>query len=208
MRLFTWLALVAVAALGCNKERGGSGPAASGPGPEAAPGKSWKEYSSTGYEFKTRFPGGNPTERGGAYNKPRSVEDFIRPQMEKYDGNRYLAQFAILAVRFRPNTSPADRETAVAELQKDFQLPAGVTPSGSKPVTWGGRPATETVYESGPEGQRERLVVRQLVLDDYGYVGLVRQGGDVTPRDEETFWQGFQLTPGTGPRSAGKGGKK
>jgi len=203
MRVLTWLVLVAVAAPGCNKERGGNGPAPSGPGPGAGAGKSWKDYSSPSYEFRTRFPGGSPTERGGAYDKPRGVEDFVRPQMEKYDGKRYVAQFAILAVRFRPNTSPADREAAVAELQKGFQLPPGVTPSGSKPVTWGGRPATETVYESGPD----RLIVRQLLLDDYGYSGLVHEGGDVTARDAEAFWQGFQLTPGTGPRS-GAGGKK
>jgi hypothetical protein len=203
MRLFTWLALVAVAALGCNKERGGNDPAPSGPGPAGAPGKSWKDYSSPGYEFRTRFPGGSPTERGGAYDKPRGVEDFVRPQMEKYDGNRYVAQFAILAVRFRPNTPQADREKAFAELQKGFQLPADVTPAAAKPVTWGGRPATETVYEAGPE----RLIVRQLLLDDYGYAGLVREGGDVTAQNAMAFWQGFQLTPGTGPRS-GTGGKE
>jgi hypothetical protein len=211
MRALTLLgAIVAVA--GCGKSNEGPSNPAPGPGPGGTPAstvtRNWKEFSSFDHEFKASFPYGDPTIGPAILERIPSLfgdaKSYCadRGEMDK-ETNKYRVthRFCIVAAKFKPSATKADREDVVQRLQKVPAIPKGAKKSEPKAVTWSGRPATETAYE-GEEiaGQKSRVIVRQLVTDPIVYFGVIQDAGGLTDAEVKLFFESFEIVPRTKPK--------
>ena len=174
----------------------------------ATPAGMWTGFSLTN-GFQTEFPWGTPSENfygGGLYSDltflqqrlpaVREAKVYSTQRLEKNEKGEFPTtyEFGIVRIAYRPASTPATRQQALDEAVKVFSVWPGLKPGAPKPVTWADKPAQEIVYadEQAPAGKRQ-TVLRFLNTDDAGYLGFVRDSGELRPQDITMFFSVFQL---------------
>lgn len=166
-------------------------------------GHTWYEISDEPREYKVSFPKSFAMTRRPYFDvgPPAGITGIDVASSEKFDQDGMTHAFMILAGRIGKGGLKAEERTkqALDAMVGQVRLPADTKRSAPATVTWGGRPATETVYQ--PEASRtrkwSRVVVRQLATDTVGYVGIILHPGDVTLAEENRFWDSFKIVPST-----------
>ncbi len=184
-----------LACVGCGKSGGPS----SGAAPVATTSgyvvKIWKPHTSNQYLFRATFPLGDPAQ-GPAFsgNQPAAAQegtDFSVQVFTKETGNEKSGCFGIRTARFWKDTKPAAREAAFPTLTGGF--PPDLLKSEAKTVTWGGRAARELAW-SDPANST-KWVMRHFTTEDGVYIGYIRDLGNLTPFEKNTFFDSFELIP-------------
>ncbi|MDY3551235.1 hypothetical protein R5W24_000310 [Gemmata sp. JC717] len=193
--------------------------AASGGPPVAAVTSQWTDFERPNSGFRVRFPWGIPNE--GRYTGALGTDRGSLPQsvtgvrLATYYSTRKLEvdtsappekrglitnyEFGLVVVTYAPGTPPDRRGAAVDAVVATLEVPAGLKAGEAKGVTWAGRPAQETVYaaEPGAGAGGRQLVVRRLVTESAGYVGLVRDAGGLKPPELALFFDSLDLSAGS-----------
>jgi hypothetical protein len=164
--------------------------------------RTWKPYSSQPYGFKVSFPWGDPINRPYFGTPPPAAAEVCYLSTETWSGDKITYSFTIIPVRFKASSSAAERESVLAGLVKTVSIPKEMTRSKDDAITWAGRPAKEFSFEAAgsPGGKKPRIVFRQLLADTTGYLGYVRDAGDLTSQEVARFFDSFELLSRPGPK--------
>jgi hypothetical protein len=200
-QIVPWSFLVVATLAGCGKKDAEKPSPAPGGGPakHVASTWDWTDYSSKTDGFTVKMPWGPPRPIGVGQFSHKAVKEATNYSTNLWGETNEQGlkhQFTMTVAKFTPNARQDAKDEAVDKLAESVGGTSKMTKSAPRTVTWAGQPATETEYESEAQsdGKKRRVVIRRLVTPSTFYLGMVKDGGNLTPKDLEMFFDSFQLT--------------
>ncbi len=191
--------LLSVAMTGC----GVSGDA----GPPTHRIKQWEPYTSSAYGYTVQFPKAeqndfDETSRLFDRNVVNQYSNVfaLEHDIEKLKANEFVPRYVYRVLAFKVRAK-ARKEVADGLIDEQvahhFGLKGRVA-SETREVTWGGQPATETLYEAA-EG-KPRVTFRRCATAGDGYYGRLYVAGTIElfePNDADVskFFDSFEVLP-------------